>query len=221
MMLSILFCSSIFLHCREVKSLIMSFKFKYKLVRELESLDPRRMCDSAASSVQKFSRILSKFIEIRHVTPTLCLWCQRAVWDITVRCQKGLQRYIRDNVWTSSFTPVSLTKTQATHSCGKWCYAFLWQMVKMILVLSHGQSDIERRFSINRDIMADNTHEQTVIAYRQVIDGLQKMGCNTMTCQLAKRRLSAVLDRTTGKVLLDEQKKKDVDAEKLRKKRKR
>ena len=93
---------------------------------DLTYLVPKRMCDSARSCVHKFSGVLGKLIGIRHVTPTLCLWCQRVVWDITFRCQMGLQRDISCVLFVSYFTPASLTKTQATHLCGKLWKRFLY-----------------------------------------------------------------------------------------------
>ena len=49
---------------------------------------------------------------------------------------------------------------------GKDCY----KVIKMMLILSRGQSDMERGFSVNKDIATANMKEETIVAYRKVYD---------------------------------------------------
>ena len=51
-------------------------------------------------------------------------------------------------------------------------YSTLWYVVKLLLILSHGQSSVERGFSTNKDILKDNMAKEKLIAYRHVHDGL-------------------------------------------------
>ena len=48
---------------------------------------------------------------------------------------------------------------------GKDCYKVIWKVIKIMLILSHGQSDIERGFSVNKDIATANMKEETIVAY--------------------------------------------------------
>ena len=48
----------------------------------------------------------------------------------------------------------------------------------MMLILSHGQSDIERGFSVNKDIATANMKEETIVAYRKVYDGVKQRQCS-------------------------------------------
>ena len=41
----------------------------------------------------------------------------------------------------------------------------------------HGQSDIERGFSVNKDIATANMKEETIVAYRKVYDGVKHRQC--------------------------------------------
>ena len=43
-------------------------------------------------------------------------------------------------------------------------------------MLSHGQSKVERGFSINKDITSTNMGAETLIAFCRVHDGIQSLG---------------------------------------------
>ncbi|GBM09911.1 hypothetical protein AVEN_86801-1 [Araneus ventricosus] len=46
----------------------------------------------------------------------------------------------------------------------------------MIMILSHGNSNVERGFSINKRLFMENMKEQTLIARRIVYDSIQANG---------------------------------------------
>ena len=64
-------------------------------------------------------------------------------------------------------------------------YKTLWNIVKMIFTLSHGQSSIERGFSINKNVSKTNMKEDTIIAERIIYDGvmneLKREGCDDIS----------------------------------------
>ena len=47
----------------------------------------------------------------------------------------------------------------------------LWGVVKIILILSHGQADVERGFSTNKETLMDNMKEKSLVSNRIVVDG--------------------------------------------------
>lgn len=55
-------------------------------------------------------------------------------------------------------------------------YKQLWELVKCLLVLSHGQAGVERGNSINNEIMAYNLKERSVVALRVIYDYIQCCG---------------------------------------------
>lgn len=91
-------------------------------------------------------------------------------------------------------------------------YNVLWKVVKLVLVLSHGQAGIERVFSENKDILSCNMGEDTVKAYRTVYDGVKHMKCECHDIPVSKELLYSVF--------LEDQKKakKDSEAESNRQK---
>ena len=64
-------------------------------------------------------------------------------------------------------------------------YKTLWNIVKMIFTLSHGQSSIERGFSINKNVSKTNMKEDTIIAERIICDGVMneitREGCDDIS----------------------------------------
>jgi hypothetical protein len=48
-------------------------------------------------------------------------------------------------------------------------FSSLWKVVRKVLVLFHGQAQVEGGFSINKDMLVENLKEQSLIALRVVI----------------------------------------------------
>ena len=44
-------------------------------------------------------------------------------------------------------------------------YENLWYVRKIVMILSHGQSSIERNFSINKEIVDNNLQEKSLISH--------------------------------------------------------
>jgi len=49
------------------------------------------------------------------------------------------------------------------------CYKKAWP-VKMLLMLSHGQATVERGFSINKEVVVENQHVESLVAQRLIKD---------------------------------------------------
>lgn len=52
----------------------------------------------------------------------------------------------------------------------------LYDVIKIVLNLSHGQAQVESGFSINKDVTVENMHEDSVVAQRQVYDAVYHLG---------------------------------------------
>jgi len=55
-------------------------------------------------------------------------------------------------------------------------YGDLWVVAKIILCLSHGQAQVERGFSINKEISCTNLKHKTLVAKRLVSDHITCAG---------------------------------------------
>ena len=52
----------------------------------------------------------------------------------------------------------------------------LWKVVRDVLLLSHGQADVERGFSVNRQVEADNLSQEGFVARRTICDHVAAVG---------------------------------------------
>lgn len=55
-------------------------------------------------------------------------------------------------------------------------FSKLWNLMKKLLILSHGQASVERGFSVNRQVMVENMKEHSFIAQRSIHDHVQSIG---------------------------------------------
>mgnify|MGYP001602198842 CR=1 FL=1 len=70
-------------------------------------------------------------------------------------------------------------------------YKELWQVVRGLLLLSHGQASVERGFSINREISVPNLQERSFVAQRIVVDHILSVG-GVLEVNLDKKLISSV-----------------------------
>ena len=49
-------------------------------------------------------------------------------------------------------------------------YGDLWKFVKMLLILFHGQSEVERGFNVNKQLLVENFKPESLIALRKIED---------------------------------------------------
>ena len=52
----------------------------------------------------------------------------------------------------------------------------LWELIQLLLTLSHGQAAVERGFSVNSDILAPNLKTQSLVAQRMIFDTVALSG---------------------------------------------
>jgi len=55
-------------------------------------------------------------------------------------------------------------------------YAELFLVIKFVMILSHGNAAVESGFSVNGDMLIENLQEESLVAQRQVYDGVRNLG---------------------------------------------
>ena len=99
-------------------------------------------------------------------------------------------------------------------------YPELWSFCKKLLLLSHGQAEVDRGFSINKEVETCNISEDTIIAQRLVCDHVKLYGTVTRV-PLTKELLNyCATARTRYRAYLDEERKtNEKDEQKLKRRR--
>jgi len=114
---------------------------KYPLVRGLSVLDPRVLLKSKETSVRKLSTVLRLLVESGRIEEQSCDGVLREFgnfYDHNLMCASDSFR---------NFNPQMgrLDEFYNEHLSNKAEFRHLWKVVKLVLVLSHGQASVERR----------------------------------------------------------------------------
>ena len=185
---------------------------KYQLCRVVSCLDPRNLLKSEDSMLAYFQCLLREL--------------ETSEWILESDCDKiiGEYRQLRENMRSSevekatceSFKPgKDRVDTFYADKCKK-SFPHLWQVLTLILPMSHGQATVERGFSFNKEVTVTNISEEGLIAKRQVVDhihsvlGIHKVDIN------AKMMSYVSASRMKYQTYLEEKKMKEANKTKKR-----
>ena len=147
-----------------VSRLLTKCPLTYTLVRNMPFLDPRLMASKKEDCQSKLKRVLTVLVEANRVD-------ERDCDDILHQYRNYLDEIQTADISVfSNFKPSeSRIDTLLYQTMGNnGDYVKLWNVVYKLLLFSHGQSTVERGFSINRQIEVENRKEHSYVAQRTV-----------------------------------------------------
>ena len=98
-------------------------------------------------------------------------------------------------------------------------YDQLFSVIKMLLVMSHGQAVVERGFSINKEVETVNLSEKNLVAQRVICDYVSYFG-GVINVPLTKELIASVASaRSRYELYLDAERKKKLSEEQSRKRK--
>lgn len=98
-------------------------------------------------------------------------------------------------------------------------YREIWQIVQLLLILSHGQATVERGFSFNKEVTEDNLKHEGLIARRLILQAVREAGGVT-SVPITKELLSyASNSRNKYHAFLEKQKQQAAQAAAERKRK--
>ena len=112
--------------------------------------------------------ILQKLMNTKWLSPTKC---DDALQELK-QWIRDMELHHQSKLLEFNYKGDRLDDFYFTYIGNQEKYSTLWYVVKLLLILSHGQSSVERGFSTNKDILKDNMAKEKLIAYRHVHDGL-------------------------------------------------
>lgn len=185
----------------------------HQIVRSVQCLDPRCMASSKEACLVKMKRLLTHLVGSNHFEDSTCDEILREFGDF---CSfAALQSSFRDFDPTIHRVDTLLYETMGNNKT----FSKVWQVVKMMLVLSHGQASVERGFSINKEVAVENQKEKSLIAQRLIVGHIRSVGGVTNVPLTKELLISVSGARQRYHSYLDDQK-KEKDKEKLVQKRK-
>ncbi|KAF4109693.1 uncharacterized protein LOC131545972 [Onychostoma macrolepis] len=131
---------------------------KYTVVRQVACLDPTNMFSDPNLCQERMKRLVHRFLQAHQLPGGI------SAGDIIVQ-QFG-------NFLSLEAKSESLKTRLDVFQHGLLCQSYpeLWTFCKKLLLLSHGQATVERGFSVNKEVEADNMQEDTVVAQRMMCD---------------------------------------------------
>lgn len=93
-------------------------------------------------------------------------------------------------------------------------FRHLWEAIRLVLILSHGQASVERVFSINKEMMVENLKEHSLIAQWIIHDHLRFIGGLQNVGYTKELFLSASAARQKYHMFLDDARRQKQDQQK-------
>ena len=136
---------------------------KYKLVRRLFCLNPKKLVTEPEECTQAFEDVLDKLIETK--------WRSSTVSDDLKDQYKSFLKVVKKD---SELEFQNCTQRVDTflymHIQNKENFKDLWSVFKILLTLCHSQSAVERGFNVNSDTVTPNLRDKTLVSMRTVFD---------------------------------------------------
>ena len=173
----------------------------------LPALDPRYMVRSQDAAASKMEKLLTVLAGNN--------WITAHEGDEALREYKNLVSNMvkdkRDEMIAFNIVKQGLDSyfTDYIEKSASKEYNTIWKVIKMMLILSHGQAQVERGFSVNKDLSKDNMSPDTIIAFRQVYDSIQQYQCPSYEIPVDSEMLkSCKHSRSRYEIHLENEKKK-------------
>nr|CAD7457966.1 unnamed protein product [Timema tahoe] len=147
---------------------------KQKAVRGLSSLDPCVIQHSPQLAQKRFSFLLEELNHANIINDVLAENAKKEYLHFCNLKKSELQEIFRPCDQFSD--EVGLDTIYGSFLIGDANYKHLWEVIKICLVLSHGNATVEGGFSVNKSLLVENMHEKTVIAQRHIHDEIQEAG---------------------------------------------
>lgn len=160
---------------------------KYNLVKFASSVTPISVLKGGTVDEQNFSGLVEKLYTSNNINATVA--------DVAKVQYSALTRLAATEMKTSfeTFT-VTTDRLDAFYYNvldNKPDFAEIWQVMKLIFVLSHGNAAVESGFSVNGDMLVENLHEASLVAQRMVFDSIKSAG-GVLKVEIDKRLLQYV-----------------------------
>ena len=146
------------------------------------------MLEPAQLSTNLLDKMLEILVGLKKVTSEMAMKAKQEY-------SKFLTHVVKPN--TESFNEFEESKTRLDSFLWKYMgsdsnYKSIWSIVKIILVLSHGQATVERGFSENKMILVENLDMESLIAQRLIFNYMKRKNFEPHNFPISKNMISFV-----------------------------
>lgn len=145
----------------------------FPLTQAVSSISPKVISKSITTSQARMTSLLGQLHENLYISSETADVVKRQfdklleTPDFKFRCQAFVFSDRLDEFYSEMLV-------------GRADYTELWVVIKIVLILSHGNARVEAGFSINSDSLVTNLKEETLQALRFVYDALESFGGPSM-----------------------------------------
>ena len=155
-----------------ISKIIEKTPIGYAFARRLACLDPVSIATSTTQAASQFKLVIDHLVNQQHLEGRSC--------DELIRqYDEFVDTVVRPNLPAFKefdFHKQRLDEFLQQHVAKSGSFPRLWEVMRMLLILSHGQATVEKGFSINRQVMVENMKERSFIAQRTIHDHLLHSG---------------------------------------------
>ena len=182
---------------------------KYSIVRNSSALSPKSMVEEKQLSKMKFQGLVERLCKLKWLNADEADDAKRQYDEfVDTECPKHQEKFASFDKSCDSvdvFLSNFLHKNQA--------YKVFWKVCSIIFVLSHGQSAVERGFSVNKELLLENLQEKSLVSQRVVYDHINSNNIKISeyelsndllkNCKLANRRYNTALEEARKQEKVD------------------
>ena len=162
---------------------------RYSIVRNCSSLVPKNMVLHREESTLRFRSLCDRLYALKKISSTADNGKNRFEEFINFIIFEHKQSFLVFDV-----NKDRLDRFFGVHLSGEDRYKDLRLICKLVFILSHGRSNIERGFSINKEVLGDNMKEKSIVSQRLVYDTLASSNVEVHEFQVSQElRKSCIL----------------------------
>lgn len=198
-----------------VTKLLDKSPLKYRLVKGLTSLNPHIIYQQPSLGQTRMEYVLEALHEANRITENVADRAKAQYISLCCESKEALETKFKEYISISDDS-MGLDIFFADILAENKQYSELWQVIKLCLILSHGNAAVESGFSINKSMLVENMHEESIIAQRQVYDSILYYGgvrCvpinhrMLLSVRCAHKKYQDYLEKTRLKVKEEDRKK--------------
>lgn len=161
---------------RSTEKLLEKCPLKYPIVRAARCLDPQIIAGPEEKSVKMFERLLHCLIDAKRVSEIDSDKVKREYANFVREKVRGNAKLLVEYKQYDKVKDQRIDTLLAKELKEDASFQKLWNVVKCVLLLSHGQAGVERGFSVNSQLMDNNFKEKSIVALRTIHDHIQMCG---------------------------------------------
>lgn len=166
-----------------LKKIAQRSPLKYKLTQAITAFDPSEMLINEDISCQRMRQL----VQILHESNRL----SHIDGDKAYQQYTELVHGLRTDERFLQFQRYDERLDKFLQSCTQQKFPELWNVIKKVLILSHGNATVESGFSINKDLLHTNMQEESIIAQRIVFDAV-RLNDSHLSIPITKQMMSYV-----------------------------